>query len=106
MGERGGEMMEGVKTFKYLGRPLDQKNNDWPSIWKTIMRMRTFWRAGVEKLLRREGADPRVAAIFYRLVAHAVLLFGSETWVISVEMERKAKGTHMGFLRQITGERA
>ena len=53
-----------------------------------------------------EGAYPRVATMFYRTVAQAVLLFGSETWVLSKIMDRKMEGTYMGFLRQITGKQA
>ena len=44
--------------------------------------------------------------MFYRGVAQAVLLFGSETWVLLVAMERKVEGTHTGFLIHITGNRA
>ena len=49
---------------------------------------------------------PRVTEIFYRAVAQAVLFFGSKTWLLLVEMERRIEGKHMGFLRQITGKRA
>ena len=35
----------------------------------------------------------------YRDVEQEVLLFGSETWVILVAMERKLEGTLTGFLR-------
>ena len=42
------------------------------------MHARLVWgRLG--ELLRREGADPKVAEIFYRAVIQAVLLFGAET---------------------------
>ena len=43
--------------------------------------------------------------MFYRTVAQSVLLFGLETWVFSAVMERKVEGTHMGYLRLITGKR-
>ena len=33
-----------------------------------------------------------------------VLLLVSETWVILAEIERNVEGTHMHFLRQITGK--
>ena len=29
-GEEGDEMAEGVVTFRYLGRTLDQTDDDWP----------------------------------------------------------------------------
>ena len=57
-------------------------------------------------MLRREGSDPRVSEIFFRMVAQVVLFFGLETGVLSEEMERKVEGTHTGFLRHITGKRA
>ena len=35
-----------------------------------------------------------------------VILFGSESWVLPMAMEKTAEGTHTNFLRQITGNRA
>ena len=58
------------------------------------------------KLLRREGAEPQVSAMFYRALVQTVLLFGAETWVLSEAVSRKLEGVHVGFLRQITGQRA
>ena len=57
-------------------------------------------------LLQQEGAEPRVSSILYGAVVQAVLLHGSETWVLSAEMERKMEGIHTEFLRRITGKRA
>ena len=36
-------MVEGVETFKYLGRPLDQTDDDFPVIIQNIMCDRTVW---------------------------------------------------------------
>ena len=36
--------------------------------------------------------------MFYRVVAQAVLIFESETWVNLVTMERKVEGHTWGFL--------
>ena len=57
-------------------------------------------------MLRREGADPKVAEMFYRAVTQAVLLFGLDTWVILAAMERILEEVEMGFLTQITVNRA
>ena len=51
-------------------------------------------------------AEPRVSATFYRLVVQAILLYGSETWVLLTAMESKMEGMHTGFLLQITGKQA
>ena len=42
---------------------------------------------------------------FYRAVVQAILLYGSETWVLSASMEKRTEGTHTEFLRMITGKR-
>ena len=39
-------------------------------------------------ILRREGEDPKVSEYFYKAVAQAMLLFGSETCVSTPSMER------------------
>ena len=44
--------------------------------------------------------------MFYRSVARAVLIFGSKTWVILAELDRKIEGIHMSFLRHITGKQS
>ena len=103
--EEGEDMVEGVENFKYLWRTLDQTDDDWPAVWLRIMRARLVWgRLGT--LLRREVADPKVPSMFYRAVIQAVLLFGSETWILLEAMERKVEGTHTGFLRKIMWKRA
>ena len=101
--EEGDNMMEGVATFRYLGRTLDQTDDDWTEVRRNIVRARFFWW-GLGTLLQWEGADPRVAEIFYRAVVQAILMYGLETWVLLAEMEKKVEGAQTGFLRQITGK--
>ena len=43
-------------------------------------------------------------AIFYWAVVQDILLYRSETWVILASMEKRVWGTHMEFLRLITGK--
>ena len=97
----GGALVERVANFKYLGRPLDQMDYNWPSVRWNVRRVRRG-RRRLGKLTRREGVDPKVEMMVYRVVTYAVLLFGSETWVLFRAMERTVKGTHINFLRQIT----
>ena len=104
-GEDDVECIERVKTFKYLGRILDRSVDDWPAVLRNVREACRVW-SRLGKLLRREGAEPRVSAMFYRTVVQAVLLFGAETWVLSEAMSRKLEGVNMGFLRQIMGQRA
>ena len=61
-----------------MGRNLDQSGNDCLEIRRNIRRAQKIW-GRLEKILRREGADTQVSAIFYRAVVQAVLLFGAES---------------------------
>ena len=44
--------------------------------------------------------------MFYREVVQAILLYGSEMWVILVAMDKAVEGEHTSLLRYITGKRA
>ena len=70
-------MVEGVETFKYMGRTLDKTDDDWMLVRWNIMRARLVWGV-LGALLWWEGADPKVVAIFYRAVFQAILLYGLE----------------------------
>ena len=91
-------------TFRYLGRTLDQTDDDWTYVWRNTMRARLVWGI-LGKLLQREGEEPRALAIFYRVVVQAILLYGSEAWILLLKMERNVEWIHTGLLCQITGKR-
>ena len=42
-GEEGDERVENVPNFRYLGRPLDQTDDDWTAVRRNIMRARSDW---------------------------------------------------------------
>ena len=44
-------------------------------------------------------------AAFYRAVIQAVILFGSEMWVLYESTEKRIVGIHTRFLRKVTGKR-
>ncbi len=45
--------------------------------------------------LRRENAPPRVSAKFYKAIVQSVLLYGSETWVLSPAVMARLEGFHI-----------
>ena len=67
-----------MSRFKYLGRTLDQTDDNWPDILRKINRDKKFLGI-MGKIMRREGEDTQVLSIFYRVVVQVVLLFGSES---------------------------
>ena len=55
----------------------------------------------MEKILEREGSDRRTPGRFYVAVVQAVLLFGSETWVLTPQLEKPLEGFHHRVVRRM-----
>ena len=78
----------------YLGRLLAQDDDDIQAIRAQLRKARATW-ARVGQVLRSENASPWVAAKFYKAVVQAVLLYGSETWVLSPTALARLEGFHI-----------
>ena len=97
----GGVPIERVKQFKYLGRILDESDNDGPAVLRQLDRARKKWgRFAV--LLRKEGVEPRAMGYFYKAIVQAVLLYGSETWVVADSVLKQLRSFHHRAARFIS----
>ena len=99
----GGRPIERVSTFKYLGRVLDESDNDTKCIDTQIKKLRSRWWR-VSMVLKRVGAKARVMARFYLAVVQAVLLYGSDSWTISKRNLAKLNVFHRRAVRHMTGQ--
>ena len=54
-------------------------------------------------MLNREGADPKVLRTFYIAVTQVVMLFGSETWVLTRKMEKALDSFQARVAQKFTG---
>ena len=70
-----------MSQFKYIRHTLEQTDGDWTESRCNIKRLQKVWGL-LGKILRKEGADTQVSEIFYMVMVHAVLFFGSESWVM------------------------
>jgi len=98
-----GQPLERVRVFKYLGRVLSDVDSDWPAVYANLAKARKRWGM-FSRVLRRENCRPKVAAMFYKATVQAVLLFGSETWVLTPPMLKALEGFHHRVARQLTGK--
>ena len=57
----------------------------------------------MKKVITRENIPPRVAGMFYQAVVAAVLLYGSESWVLPAAQLARLKGFHVECARRLTG---
>ncbi len=88
-----GQVMETVSEFKYLGRILEEGDSDVPTVNRNIKRATGTWGM-IGRVLSSEGASPRAMGSFYKVVVQSVLLYGSESWVLSKAMMKKLKSFH------------
>ena len=89
-----GDVLERVEVFRYLGRLLLQDNDDVQAVRNQLCKVRGTW-ARIRQVLRRENAPPRVSAKFYKAIVQSVLLYGSETWVLSPAVLARLEGFHI-----------
>ena len=57
-----------------------------------------------DKILVREGSDPRLSQMIFKTVVQAVLLLWSETWVLTPRMEWALGSFQHRFAQRITSE--
>ena len=75
-GKDEAEVIEGVGSFKNIGRLMDWSDDNWPAVLHNIRKAMQVWRR-LGELLCREGAYTTVLEEFYRAVVQAVILFGA-----------------------------
>ena len=59
--------------------------------------------ARLTKILSREGADARISGNIYLAVVQLVLLYGSETWVLTLRTKRVLGRLHHRLARRLKG---
>ena len=91
-----------VTSFKYLRRVISATDNDWPAVVSNLARAKTVWRR-MSRIISREVATPRVSVFFFKAMIQAVLLFGSETWVVTPHMGTALGGFQTQVDRRLMG---
>ena len=94
--------IESVTSFKYLGIILTATDNDWTAVVGKLGKAMRSW-GRLSRVLGREGADPKVSQAFYIAVTQAVLLFGSDMWVLTLRMEKALDIFQSRVARKIMG---
>ena len=60
----------------------------------------------ISKVLINTGAKVRACGMIYKVVAQTVLLYGSDSWVVTGEMLKVLEGFHHRVARKIAGMKA
>jgi hypothetical protein len=97
-----GESIENVATFKYLGRIIAEDGTEWATVWHNLSRGKKAW-AKLNRVIAREGANPRSSAFFYKAVVQSVLLYGCETWTLDEALCCPLTNFHHSAVGSLTG---
>ena len=81
---------------------LREDDNDDQCIDEQLKKARRRWH-GIERNLKREGANARVMCNFYLVIVQALLLYGSESWAITGRQMKKLESFHKRAVRHMTG---
>jgi len=85
-----------------LGRILDETDDDSYALQRQLARARTKW-GRIASVLRSQGVKPRAMGYFYKAVVQTILLYGSETWVVTDFLLKQLRSFHSRVARYITG---
>jgi hypothetical protein len=99
-----GTAIKMVKQFKYLGRMLDDNDSDLPAVEQNLIKARKRWGMIGRILKKRKSTKPKTMATFYKVIVQSLLLFGSESWVLSTEMHQRLESFHRRCAHSITGQ--
>ena len=80
-------------------------DDNWPAVAGNLGKARKIW-GRLQEILSREGATKRVSGNLFKAVVQQVLLFGLETWVVSLRMEWAMSAFIRGAARRITGRQS
>lgn len=96
----GDTAIENVSAFKYLGRILHYSDLDDAAVTLNLQKATKTW-SHIHRILRADGCSPHVMAYFYKTIIQSILLFGSETWVLSRRLRKRLDSFHLRCARQI-----
>jgi Reverse transcriptase (RNA-dependent DNA polymerase) len=96
----GEDELERVDQFLYLGRWVTSNDQDTLTVHANIRKAQQRWQ-GLARVLVREGAKTKVISRFYESVILSVLLYGSETWVMTDQHYRALNTFHKVAARKI-----
>ena len=97
------EPIQNVSAFRYLGRFLTARDDDWIVVVGNLGKAQKSW-GRLSRILSREGSDPKVSGNFFKAMAQAVLLFGAETWVLTQRMEKALDSFQYRVARRLAGK--
>ena len=91
-----------VSCFKSLGRILMASDDDWLAVVGNLRNARREWE-GLTSVIGRKCVHACILGQIYFVVVQSVILYGSETWVMTQLNSRVLGGFRHRVARRLTG---
>ncbi|KAI8479301.1 hypothetical protein Bbelb_429730 [Branchiostoma belcheri] len=98
----GGEVLEDVDSFKYLGSILNREGTSTQEIRARIAQA-TAALAKLSPILQSKNISLPVKINLYKSLVASIFLYGCESWTTTAEAERRIEAFEMKCLRRILG---
>ena len=76
------EALKPSEAFHYLGRTIDDNNRYWLEVYHNPKKARRRWGV-IARVLANMGEKLRDYEMMYKAVAHYVLIYVSDSWVVT-----------------------
>ena len=87
-----GRTRETITPFKYLGRIMTTSDDDWTAVVGDLWKAQNSWTR-LSRILGREGASTSMSGMFCKAVVQAVIIFGTEKWVMTPHIGKSLGGS-------------
>ena len=95
-----GNVLKQVDHFKYLGAYMPDSSYDFNMrkglAWAAVNELDCIWKSNMDKKLKVK---------FFRSCVESILLYNSETWTVTGNLEKQIDGLYTKLLRRILGVR-
>ena len=93
--------LEAAILFLHLRRTITYNNSDWAELHRNLRKSHGIWGM-IVKVIGKTGRPIKVQVMMYKVVFQAVLLYGSEIWVLEDAMMMVLEAFHHSISRQIS----
>ena len=91
-----GDPLEHVQDFKYLGSYIADSRKDFNTrkgmAWTACIKLQKVWTSGISEHLKVK---------FFKACVEPVLLYGSETWTLNRQFEKRLNGCYTRLLMKV-----
>ena len=96
------QSLEIVTSFKYLGSLLVTTDDDLPAVIFNLQKAQKIW-SHIYRILGRGGSYPIISGHFYLAVVQEILVYGTDTWVVTPIIGRLLGSFHHRVVIRLEG---